>query len=195
MYRTSLSVFILCLLAMSLIACGGSGGMRGKINDARIGIGAGGTALKAADTVVSDLYEDAPPEDTEAYCRNKIAGLIFTQVKVVLVNAEDVVVLWEDAWLIQQANKEAGEETPLDEGNVLSSESDWMRILTDVAAVLHGMWATLKLWIPDKIPTIVDYAVSLIVGLSGKPVVEYPWDWTDLEGSVCMDYLPGGGGS
>ena len=194
MRRSRLSVFILSVIALGLIACGG-GGMRGKINDARIGVGAGGTALKAADTVVSDLYRDAPPEDTEAYCRNKIAGLIFTQAKVVLVNAADVVKLWEEAWLIQQANKEAGKGTKLDEGNVLSSESDWMRILTEVASVLHGMWATLKLWIPDKIPTIVDYAVSFVVSLSGKPVMGHQFDFTDLEGSVCMDYLPGGGGS
>jgi len=185
---------ILMLMSVTLIACGGDG-MRSNINDARMGIGAGGTALKAADTVVADLYKDAPMEDTQSYCRNKIAGLVFTQVKVILVNAADVVKLWEEAWIISEANKAKDADTPLDEANVLSSESDWMRIATEVAGVLHGMWATLKLWIPDKIPTVVEYAVTFLVSLSGKPVVSHEFDWTDLEGSVCMDYLPGGGGS
>lgn len=184
---------LVALCALVLMACGPVKQQRGKINNARMAIAAGGEALGAADAIVADLYQDRPLEDTESYCRNKIASVIFTQFKIVLEAAADSVLLWEQALDTYLVRKDAKQSSTLEWGEVLSSEAEWFKVFEKVAAVLEDVRQTLMLWIPNKIPYWVNYAWKFVGGMAGKDVVDFEFDFSSLRESVCKDYLPGGG--
>lgn len=180
---------LLVTIALVLGACAVNSQKRG-IRDARLSIAAVGIATETTDHVVADVYKDTKPEDTENYCRQKIAGFVLTQVVVALDQAADAVLLWEKSLTIYLSKKEAGNETDVDWTNVLSSESEWFQMAVNVISVLDGLMKTLRLW-DVPIPEPLSYAWSFLSGLTGKPVQDFEFDWGDLKESVCVDYLPG----
>ena len=175
-------------LCLALAACGANQ-QKNAINHARAGIIAASKASEIANKTTAEVYATKPPEDEESYCRNKIAGLIFAQVDIVLAQAADAVLLWEQAFVVYLAKKDAGGNKELEWAEVLSTESAWFQILAKTLAVMDGVRQTLKLWnVP--LPTIMDYAWTLLSGLGGKAAVDFEFDFKDLQGSICVSYLP-----
>lgn len=189
--RKQSTIVVFVALALALSACATSKQHRG-INDARLTVEAAAIAADAADKALDELYKDAPPEDTDSYCKNKIASIIFAQVRVTLTEALDVILLWEKSLTTYEMKKELGTETDFDWSNVLSSESKWMDFAITVIAVSDGVIKTLKLWGID-LPPALDRVWDFLSGMTGRPIADFEFTFDDLKGSVCYDYLPGGG--
>jgi len=183
--------YMLALAAVLVMGCGVHNQKKG-INDARMALATMGMAVTAADEVVAKTYETAPPEDTDAYCKNKIASIILTQATLSLRGAAESVLLWEEALAVYLARKDAGTDTAFDWDDVLSSEAEWLKLAGQSLAILAYVRPTLKLWLGEKFPDELDYAWRFVTGLSGVESVDVEMDWDDLKGSVCIDYLPGG---
>lgn len=183
-------LFVFLLLVFVVSACSVRG-QKSAINDARIGVASGAVALKATDEIVAGYYADKPAEDEESYCRNKIASIILTQIKISLETAADAILVWEESLAAYLAKKEAKQEIEIDWQEVLSSESSWFKILASVLGALDGLRKSLKLW-SIELPYALDYAWDFLSGLSGKEVQgDFEFDFKDLKESICINHLPG----
>lgn len=180
---------ILVVLCLGITACGVHSQKRG-INTARAAIIAASKASEVVNETTTAIYAAKPDEDEESYCRNKILALVYAQTNLVLANAADAVKLWETALLVYLAKQDAGGNTTLEWGEVLSTQAAWFQILEQVLAVLDGVRQTLKLW-SVKLPHIVDYAWAMLSGLAGKPDAAFEFDFAGLQESICINYLPG----
>jgi hypothetical protein len=189
--RKQPTIVVFIALAFALSACAAGKQHRG-INNARLTVEAAAIAADAADKTLDELYKDAPPEDTDSYCKNKIAAIIFAQVRITLTEALDVILLWEKSLTTYEMKKELGSETDLDWSNVLSSEAKWMDFAVTVIAVIDGVIKTLELWGID-LPPALDRVWDFLSGMTGRPVTEFEFTFDELQESVCYDYLPGGG--
>lgn len=187
MNRTITTLAVALCLCVS--ACGAST-QRDAINDARVGIEATDIAWEATDAAVADVYGSKPTEDTESYCHNKIASMALAQVDLSMDLAEDAVHAWEVSLDIYEAKKAAGTVGDVDWSKVLSSEADWLRVAVVVSAGMGAIRSMLDLWGVD-LPSVVDNVWSFVAGLGGREVTEYEFDWSDLQGSVCADYIGG----
>lgn len=182
---------IAVVLALFLGACGVHNQHKG-INDARMVVATAAMAVRAADEVSAEYYKTKPADDTDSYCKNKITALVLGQAVDTLRGAAESIRLWEDALVVYLARKDAGENTSFEWADVLNSESMWMTLAADIAGILEYVRRTLTRWLPGKVPDALNYAWKFVSGMAGVDVVDVDFDFDTLQGSVCVEYLPGG---
>jgi len=187
------SLFLVVLLAFSLtsVACAVRKQHNG-IKDARLAVEASAIAADTTDKTIDGLYGNAPPEDTVAYCRNKIAAFMLAQTRVLLTEALDAILLWEKALDTYETRKELGTSTDADWSDVLSSKSKWLDLSVSVIAAIDGVINMLKLW-GIELPEMLDKVWGFLSGLIGRPKIEFAFTFEALKDSVCYEYLSGGG--
>lgn len=164
---------------------------QGAINNARFAVAAVGAGSKIAEDVVYTMYSADDPSDEKSYCRNKIASLAFKQIEIILDDAADAILAWEESLMLYLAHKDAGVETDSEWSNVGLTSVSWRSVLSRVIASTEGIIDTLRLW-GVHIPKEVTYAWGLISSLSeGAELQDFEFDYDDLEASICITYLPG----
>lgn len=178
------------LAAVMLCACGASS-QRKAIRHARISIEAADIAWEAADAAVASAYAEKPADDEESYCKNKIAAVMFAQVDLTMAAAADTVHAWEVSLDVYEAKKAAGTVGDVDWQNVLSSEADWLKVASSVAAGLGVIRDMMVLW-GVKLPAVVDKVWSFVASMGGRAPASFEVDYSSLKDSICNAYLPGG---
>ncbi len=186
----TITLVILMTVAFALSGCAVDRQQR-AINDARFAVAAVGVGAKVAEDVVFTMYSDDDPSDEKSYCRNKIASLAFKQIEIILDDAADAILAWEESLMLYLAHKNAGVETDSEWTNVGLTSVSWRSVLSRVIASAEGIIDTLRLW-GVHVPKEVTYAWGLISSLSeGAELQDFEFDFDDLEVSVCITYLPG----
>jgi hypothetical protein len=191
--KTVVMLFVLALFALFAIAFSGCAidRQQGAINNARFAVAAVGAGSKVAEDVVYTMYSDDDPSDEKSYCRNKIASLAFKQIEIILDDAADAILAWEESLMLYLAHKDAGVETDAEWTNVGLASVSWRSVLSRVIASAEGIIDTLRLW-GVHVPKEVTYAWGLVSTLSeGAELEDFEFDFDDLEVSICITYLPG----
>jgi len=161
------------------------------IRDARLGLAISGVAVEAADQAAVEVFEEYDASNTEMYCRGEMVALVLEEAVSALTLGADAVRLWETSLAVYLTRKEAGQDTETDWERVLSSEAEWVEMATQVIAVLTVVIRELE-HAGIEIPAPISYATDWLQGMTGRPLVEYEVDWSDLTDGVCGEYIGGG---